>query len=142
MEQITHRGYIYNLHPIFYRYAASENGRIVDIKGNQIEIEHGDDGYLYVNLKWGPQIHKYPIHQFVWECFNGIKPKNGVIKNITGDNRRCCLNNLKIVMEFENHRFYKFHPFYDLYSTDHHGNIFDIMKRPCIKKRMIMVITL
>ena len=65
MKQITVGGCICNLHPIFYRYAASENGRIVDIKGNQIEIEHGDDGYLYVNLKWGPQIHKYPIHKFV-----------------------------------------------------------------------------
>ena len=88
MEQIKHRGCIYNLHPIFYRYAASENGRVVDIKGNLIEIKRGDDGYYFVNLEYGPQIHKYPIHQFVWECFNGIKPKNGVIEHINGNKKR------------------------------------------------------
>ena len=52
MEQIKHRGCIYNLHPIFYRYAASENGHVVGIKGNLIELKWGDDGYYYVDLDW------------------------------------------------------------------------------------------
>ena len=134
MRSIVINGCIYKRHLIFDTYAASKNGYIIDIN-KQVKIEtQYHNGYLYVNLKWGPCEKIYEIQQFVWECFNGIIPKNGVIKNITGNNKICCLYNLKLVMEFENHRFYKFHPFHDLYSTDHYGNIFDVMKRPCIQK--------
>ena len=73
--------------------------------------------------------------QFVYECFYGIIPKNGVIKNITGDKRRYVLHNLKLVMKFEDHKFYEFHPLHDLYSSNVYGDIFDINKKLCIKRK-------
>ena len=97
MEQNSRRGHIYNLHPIFYGYAASEDGFVFDIKGNLIKIKEGDDGYLYLNLKWGPCEEMYEIKQFVWECFNGIIPSNCVVRNYTGHKRISCLKYLRLL---------------------------------------------
>ena len=132
MEQITHHGCIYNLHPIFYRYAASKYAQVVDIKGNLIETKRGDDGHWYVDLDWWGV--RFRLQHFVWECFNGIVPSNCVVRHYTGNKSVSCLEELRLLKNYENNRSFKFHPFHDLYSTDHYGNIFDIMKRPCIKK--------
>ena len=132
MKQITHRWCIYNLHPIFYRYAASDYGHIIDIKGNPIEIKLGDDGYCYVDLDWWGV--RYRTQYFVWECFNGIVPSNCVVRDYMGESRISCLERLRLLKKYENYTCFKFHPFHDIYSTDHYGNIFDITKRLCIKK--------
>ena len=132
MKQITVGGCICNLHPIFYRYAASENAYVVDVKGNGIKTKLGDDGYHYVDLDWWGV--RFRLQDFVWECFNCIIPSNCVVRNYTSHKLISCLKYLRLLKNYENNRSFKFHPFHDLYSTDHYGNIFDIMKRPCIKK--------
>ena len=134
MEQIINYECIYNFHPIFNKHAASEHGIVIDIKGNLIKIKEGDDGNLYVNLKWGPCEEMYEIKPFVWECFNGIIPSNCVIINYRYHKRIACLKYLRLFKTYENYTFYKLHPLYNSYSTDHYGNIFDIIKRPCIKR--------
>ena len=135
MEQITISRCVYNIHPIYDRYASNSKGHIIDIKKKELLKIEKHDGYQCLNLKWGPIEKIYDDQQFVYECFYGMVPKNGVIKNITGDKRRRCQHNLKLVMEFEDHRFYKFHPFHDLYSSNIYGDIFDINKKLCIKRK-------
>ena len=135
MGQITKCGVVYNIHPIYDTFASNENGLVIDIKKNELIGVQYHNGYPYLNLKWGPIDTLYDDQQFVYECFYGIIPKNGVIKNITGDKRRRGIHNLKLVMKYENHRFYKFHPFHDLYSSNIYGDIFDINKKLCIKRK-------
>ena len=125
----------YNVHPIYDRYASSKNGQIIDINEKVVIDVQYHNGYPCFNLKWGPIEKIYDASQFVYECFYGVVPRNGVIKNITGDKGRRCLRNLKLVMKFENHRFYEFHPFHDLYSSNIYGDIFDINKKSCIKRK-------
>ena len=125
----------YNVHPIYDQYASSNNGQTIDINKNVVIKTQYHNGYPCLNLKWGPIEKIYDAPQFVYECFYGIIPKNGVIKNITGDKRRYVLHNLKLVMKFEDHKFYEFHPLHDLYSSNVYGDIFDINKKLCIKRK-------
>lgn len=135
MKTIKFFNTIYNIHPIYDRHASSKNGQIIDIYEKVLIDVQYHNAYPCFNLKWGPIEKIYDAQQFIWECFNGIKPRNGVIKNITGDKRRYVPHNLKLVMEFENYIFYKFHPFHDLYSSNVYGDIFDINKKLCIKMK-------
>ena len=133
MNPIYHRGYIYKRHPIFHTYAASERGFVIDInKKVEIKAQH-HNGNSYLDLKMGVLEKMYESGQFVWECFNGIIPVNGVIKNINGDYRRRGLHNFKLVMKIINREPVKFHPFYILYSSNTYGCIFDINEKSCIE---------
>ena len=99
MNPIVIKGCIFKRHPIFDTYAASKDGYIIDIN-KQVKIEaQYHNGYLYVILKCKPCEKIYELQQFVWECFNGITPTNGVIENVTGNNRKCCLYNLRLVLQ-------------------------------------------
>ena len=89
MKQIKYGECIFNLHPIFYRYAASKCAKVVDIKGNLIGIKRGDDGYCYVDLDWWGV--RFRLQHFVWECFNGIVPSNCVVRHYTGHKSISCL---------------------------------------------------
>ena len=135
MKTIRFYGDDYNVHPIYDTYASSKNGYVIDINKKVVIDVQYHNGYPYLNLKWGPIETIYDDQRFVYECFYGIVPKNGVIKNITGDKGRRCLHNLKLVMEFEDHKYYKFHPFHDLYSSNIYSDIFDINKKLCIKRK-------
>ena len=63
MEQIILGGNIFKIHPYFYRYAASNYGCIIDIKGNRIKLKLGDDNYCYVDLDWWGV--RYRVQNFV-----------------------------------------------------------------------------
>ena len=39
---------------------------------------------------------KYSLDKFVWECFNDIIPKNGVIEHVDGDKLNNKLSNLRL----------------------------------------------
>ena len=125
----------YNVHPIYDTYASSKNGHVIDINKKVVIGVQYHNGYPYLNLKWGPIDTLYDDQQFVYECFYGIIPKNGVIKNITNDKRRRSIHNLKLVTKYEYGRCYKFHPVHDLYYSYLYGEIFDINKKLCIKRK-------
>ena len=128
----------YNLHPIYDRHASSKNGQIIDIYEKVVIDVQYHNGYPCFNLKWGPIEKIYDTSQFVYECFYGVVPRNGVIKNITGDKGRRCLRNLKLVsriIDFTNSihsmiYILRIYMVISLISTKNHAS----------KERMIMVI--
>ena len=75
MNQIKHNSTIYNLHPIYDSYASNVDGYIIDINKFALIKSKYHKRHPHVNLKYGPCEVKYPVYQFVWECYNGVIPK-------------------------------------------------------------------
>ena len=99
MNQITSRGAIYNLHPIYDSYASDEAGNIFDINKKAHIRGHNHKGYLYINFKNMGLRVQYIIHRFVWECFNGVVPEGSVIEHINNNKRNNTLSNLRLVSQ-------------------------------------------
>ena len=97
MGQITNRGDVYNIHPIYDSYASNKDGHIIDI--NKKATVHGQchNGYLYMNFKIMRHRLQYSIHQFVWECFNDDVPEGSAIEHINNNERDNRISNLRLV---------------------------------------------
>ena len=87
----------YVVHPIHKTYAASFKGYVFDIERKcQCVMKKDIYGFLYFDLICDEVEIKYNLNKFVWECFNGVKPKNSVIIN-SGDQHSISLINLKLL---------------------------------------------
>ena len=62
--------------------------------------------YLNVERRGSPFAKPYTIHRFVWECFNGFVPENGVIEHIDNNERNNDISNLQLVSQTDN-EYYK-----------------------------------
>ena len=105
MNQITYNGNIYNIHPTYDLYASNKDGHIICINRNVTPIKihkhkHKNRFYFYFNAERQDSPFAIPItvHRFVWECFNGFIPENGVIKHIN-DKRNNSISNLQFVSQ-------------------------------------------
>ena len=103
-------GNAYFTHPTYIRYASDHYGNVVDIK-KKVFIDKDEFGYIYIedyhriNKKYNSdktRTVKYRSDNFVWECFNDIKPKNGLIEHVDGDKLNNKLSNLRLVKYFVN----------------------------------------
>lgn len=97
MIKIEIENCVYRIHPVYDLYAADKDGNVLNIikmvpyKGNK---DH--NGYMLCNARKHGQNgrRRYQVHRFVWECFNGVVPKDKVIDHINNnkeDNRLCNL---------------------------------------------------
>ena len=92
------------IHPVYKKYAANEDGEIMNIR-----LRKARKGYLINNgyLQCGiiteeNKTKKYLSHRFVFECFYGLIEKNKQINHINSirtDNR---IKNLEVVTASEN----------------------------------------
>lgn len=90
-------GCVYQIHPIYDLYAAFRDGQIILLLNKSQILE------LNSKVLCGDKNQKrYHVHQFTWECYNGIIPDGKVIDHINDkreDNRLC---NLHFVAEPKN----------------------------------------
>ena len=105
-KYILENGKKFFIHPVYKKYAANEDGEIMNIrlrkarKGNLKET-----GYLSFTIYLEKNRNKtYSSHRFVFECFYGLIEKNKQINHINSirvDNR---IKNLEVVTASENCR--------------------------------------
>ena len=105
-KYILENGKKFFIHPVYKKYAANEDGEIMNIrlrkarKGNLI-----NNGYLQCGIITEEnKTKKYYSHRFVFECFFGLIEKNKQINHINfirNDNR---IKNLEIVSPSENNK--------------------------------------
>ena len=103
---VLENGKKFFIHPLYKKYAANEEGEIMNIrlrkprKGNLV---HG--GYLQFGIYLQEnKVKKYSSHRFVFECFYGLIEKNKQINHINfirNDNR---IKNLEVVSPSENNK--------------------------------------
>ena len=94
------------IHPVYKKYAANEDGEILNIrlrKARKGNLKH--HGYLQCSIMTEDKKTKtYLSHRFVFECFFGLIERNKYINHINfirTDNR---IKNLEIVSSSENIR--------------------------------------
>ena len=99
MKKVEIYGSTYFCHPIYDKYATNGFLPIVDIvkKINYFGVEI-HDGYSFVKM----EKEIYPLHKFVWECFNGVVPEGKVVVHIDGDKSNNVISNLELTTPNEN----------------------------------------
>ena len=108
---------VFMKHPIYDQYSASKSGFVYDIKNcvlvetftyknfhigknnchekNCIEYKYQ---LVYINIDYYSIIDiTYPLHRFIWECFNGIVPIGSSVDHIDGVSYSNVLDNLHLV---------------------------------------------
>ena len=104
---ILENGKKFFIHPVYKKYAASEDGEIIHVKmGKPRKGNLKHDGYLYIGIYINQEkkVKSYSSHRFVFECFSGLIEKNKQINHINfirTDNR---LKNLEVVTPSENNK--------------------------------------
>ena len=95
------------IHPLYKKYAASEDGVIIHVKlGKPRKGNLYHDGYFHIGIyiKQENKTKKYLSHRFVYECFYGLIEKNKQINHINFIRTDNCIKNLEVVSPSENIR--------------------------------------
>jgi hypothetical protein len=58
-------------HYKFLNYLGNKDGKIFSVYNNQIIDGHNTDGYIRINIHDDKLYNRYPVHRFIYECFNG-----------------------------------------------------------------------
>lgn len=103
---ILENGKKFFIHPIYNKYAANEDGEIMNIRLRKARKGYLiNSGYFKISINLEKNKTKtYFSHRFVFECFYGLIEKNKQINHINSirtDNR---LKNLEVVTPSENVR--------------------------------------
>ena len=82
---------IYKVHPSYNKYAASNLGKVINIRKMKIVGSLNPGGFNYCCVSGLGFKHKtMRAHRFIWEFFNGLIPSDKVIDHINDvktDNR-------------------------------------------------------
>ena len=100
MNTITIDNIVYNIHPTYKSYAASEHGDIVNIiEQKPLKFSKLYSGHSCFEMKKDDESDfiYYRVNEFVWVCFNGIIPKEKVIKHINDNLEDNRLKNLNLI---------------------------------------------
>lgn len=97
---------IYYIHPIYTNYGASKSGKVIHCNILKPFVgSKNHTGYLQVAVSSKNNKQKtFQVHRFVYECFNGLIPKDMVIdhvNDIKDDNR---IKNLQMMTQQDNCR--------------------------------------
>ena len=103
-KYILENGKTFFIHPVYKKYAANEDGEIMNIrlrkprKGNLTKI-----GYFSITIYLEKNRNKnYLSHRFVYECFYGLIEEGKQINHINSNRVDNRLKNLEVVTASEN----------------------------------------
>ena len=105
-KYILNNGKKFFIHPVYKKYAANEDGEIMNIRLRKARKGYSNqNGYFKITIYLERNRYKsYLSHRFVFECFYGLIEKNKQINHINSirsDNR---IKNLEVVTASENCR--------------------------------------
>ena len=107
-------------HPIYDQYCGSKSGHVYDFR-NCVVVESYNlkplklsdyffqhhhkkecieyrNKELYIDIDYYGRITiQYPLHVFIWVCFNGLVPRGSMVEHINGFQLCNHLSNLKLV---------------------------------------------
>ena len=104
-QKVLIEGKKYYKHPLFSNYAASKNGKVINVKtGRIIRMSKCSNGYLKFNI-YNKKLEKpytYYHHRFVYEVFKGPIPKCLEIDHINNLKTNNQIKNLQLLTPKQN----------------------------------------
>ena len=104
-QKVLIEGKKYYKHPLFSNYAASKNGKVINVKtGRIIRMSKCSNGYLKFNI-YNKKLEKpytYYHHRFVYEVFKGPIPKCLEIDHINHLKTNNQIKNLQLLTPKQN----------------------------------------
>jgi hypothetical protein len=82
-------------HYKFLNYLGNKEGQIFSIYNNIIINGHNTDGYDRINIHDDKLYNRYPVHRFIYECFNGKIEEKLQIDHINGIKTDNSIKNLQ-----------------------------------------------
>jgi hypothetical protein len=82
-------------HYKFLNYLGNSQGQIFSILTNEIINGHNTDGYIRINIHDDKLYNRYPVHRFIFECFNGKIEDKLQIDHINSDKTDNSIKNLQ-----------------------------------------------
>ena len=103
-KYILENGKKFFIHPVYKKYAANEDGEIMNIRLRKARKGYfNQNGYLNFTIYLEKNKYKnYSSHRFVYECFYGIIEKNKQINHINSNRVDNRIKNLEVVTASEN----------------------------------------
>lgn len=104
-KKIAIKECVYNVHPVYNLYAASEDGQIIHIVKQFPNIRRKQfTGYrrCCIRRHGDKNQENYFLHRFVWQCFQAPIPEDKVIDHIKDNKENNRLCNLQIVTQWQN----------------------------------------
>ena len=95
MNQIIIGNVKYNIHPQYISFGVDRNGNVIDIVTRKT-INVNEDKKTIRLRKFLGRSNNIKIKQYVWEAYNGVKPKELVIMHINGNDQDNRIDNLKL----------------------------------------------
>ena len=101
---ILENGKKFFIHPVYKKYAANEDGEIMNIRLRKARKGYfNQNGYLNFTIYLEKNKYKnYSSHRFVYECFYGLIEKNKQINHINSNRVDNRIKNLEVVTASEN----------------------------------------
>ena len=85
----------WKIHYKFLNYLGNNEGKIFSVLTNEIINGHNTDGYIRINIHDDKLYNRYPVHRFIYECFNGKIGDKIQIDHINGIKIDNSINNLQ-----------------------------------------------
>lgn len=85
----------WKIHYKFLNYLGNNEGKIFSVLTNEIINGHNTDGYIRINIYDDKLYNRYPVHRFIYECFNGKIEDKIQIDHINGIKIDNSINNLQ-----------------------------------------------
>ena len=103
-KYILENGKKFFIHPVYKKYAANEDGEIMNIRLRKARKGYlANSGYLFFTIYLEKNRNKsYFFHRFVYECFYGLIEKNKQINHINSNRVDNRIKNLEVVTASEN----------------------------------------
>jgi hypothetical protein len=93
----------YKHHSIYTRYFCEPTtGIIINHLNKEIKTWQEHNGYLHINIRYNGKSKTYSHHRFVYECVNGLIPKDKEIDHIDNNRTNNKISNLQLVTHQEN----------------------------------------
>ena len=101
---ILENGKKFFIHPLYKKYAANEDGEIMNIRLRNVKKGNlSNSGYLMFTIRLNKNKYKsYLSHRFVFECFYNTIEKNQQINHINSNRVDNRIKNLEVLSAREN----------------------------------------
>ena len=92
----------YRLHPVYFLFGADKKGNMISIITKRPPVSNSSGSRIKIRGQT-PRYFMYDKLVFIWECHNGVKPKDKTVIHASDTDSDDGLDNLQLIDESKRH---------------------------------------